>query len=99
MANQQISSAVPTANGGRYLQQLCKHWQHKLKVTMKGEDEAEIEMFSGDTVDLKAMSDALNVSIRSSNADTIDVTRTVVEDHLNRFAFREAPLDFRWSGI
>jgi hypothetical protein len=25
-------AAVPTANGSRYLQQLCKHWAHNLAV-------------------------------------------------------------------
>ena len=26
------TAEVPTANGSRYLQQLCKHWAHNLKV-------------------------------------------------------------------
>jgi uncharacterized protein len=96
MADQTISSAVPTANAQRYLQQLCRHWQHKLKVSMS-DDAAEIEMFSGDTVHLQSKDDALDVAIRSINSDTLDVTRGVVEDHLNRFAFREAPLRFEWT--
>jgi hypothetical protein len=27
------TAQVPTASGSRYLQQLCKHWQHNLEVT------------------------------------------------------------------
>jgi uncharacterized protein len=26
------ASRVPTTNGSRYLQQLCKHWSHRLAV-------------------------------------------------------------------
>ena len=28
----ETTARVPTANGSRYLQQLCKHWSHKLNV-------------------------------------------------------------------
>jgi hypothetical protein len=29
---------VPTGNGSRYLQQLCKHWSHKLQVEFSEEE-------------------------------------------------------------
>jgi hypothetical protein len=28
----ETSARVPTVNGSRYLQQLCKHWSHNLSV-------------------------------------------------------------------
>lgn len=31
------NAAVPTANGSRYLQQLCKHWSHNLAVEFTAE--------------------------------------------------------------
>ena len=29
-----VSANVPTANGSKYMQQLCKHWSHKLEVEL-----------------------------------------------------------------
>ena len=29
-----VSASVPTANGSKYMQQLCKHWSHKLEVDL-----------------------------------------------------------------
>lgn len=31
------TAAVPTAHSSKYLQQLCKHWQHNLPVTFTAE--------------------------------------------------------------
>ena len=28
-----VTAAVPTTNGSRYMQQLCKHWGHKFEVS------------------------------------------------------------------
>src|SRR5262249_15468971 len=33
----ETTARVPTANGSRYLQQLCKHWSHNLKVEFSPE--------------------------------------------------------------
>ena len=29
-----VSANVPTANGSKYMQQLCKHWSHKQEVEL-----------------------------------------------------------------
>ena len=29
-----VSASVATANGSKYMQQLCKHWSHKLEVDL-----------------------------------------------------------------
>lgn len=93
----EISSArVGTAHASRYLQQLCKHWSHKLDVTF---DEAQGTIrFPGETViSLDAGPDALNARIEAPDADTLARMKTVLAEHLDRFAFREAPLPFDWS--
>lgn len=33
-----IEAAIPTAEASRYLQQLCKHWSHKLDVSFTPND-------------------------------------------------------------
>lgn len=84
-----------TPNARKYVQQLCRHWQHKLTVEIDG-DKALITMPSGDLVALDADDARLAITI-TGNPDTLTQTRGVVVDHIDRFAFREAPLDYAWQ--
>jgi hypothetical protein len=86
---------VPTENAGRYIAQLCKHWSHKLQVE-SNDRSARIIMPSGAVTRLEAEADSLGISIEAADGDTLAVTKDVVASHLDRFAFREAPLPFEW---
>jgi uncharacterized protein len=88
------TARVPTANGTRYLQQLCKHWSHKLDVQLS-ENEG-IVRFPAAIATMKADSDALTVSVQADDNETLQRMKGVVASHLDRFAFREAPLPFEW---
>ncbi|MDF1747561.1 MAG: DUF2218 domain-containing protein [Alphaproteobacteria bacterium] len=103
-----ISTAeVPTENGNRYLQQLCKHWAHKLAVDMT-EGQGRI-IFPKDgrsgtwaedaTVTLTAHSNHLECRIEASADAQRDALQDVISSHLDRFAFREAPLSFDWQTV
>ncbi|KQN93600.1 hypothetical protein ASE95_01265 [Sphingomonas sp. Leaf231] len=87
---------VPTHSASRYLQQLAKHWSHKMEVSFS-EQEATIAFPNGATLDLRA--DSATLDVRLTVADDGDVARMrdVVASHLDRFAFREAPLTFDWQ--
>ncbi len=86
---------VPTANGSRYLQQLCKHWAHKLPVEF---DAAKgVVTFSDAVATMTAGPDALTVTIEARDTETQERMKDVVARHLDRFAFREAPLAFDWN--
>lgn len=90
-----VTATVPTTSGSRYLQQLCKHWSHKFEVNF---DPAQGEIaFPMGPIRMTAEPEAL-VVVLEPNADA-DVKRfkQVVADHLDRFAFREAPLPFDWK--
>ena len=95
---------VPTAHASKYLQQLCKHWQHNLAVEFTAEHgtvtfpkDARGAMWTDDAlVTFDAGSDALSVRIDASSAAHLDAMKGVVASHLDRFAFREAPLPFDW---
>lgn len=89
------TAAVPTRYARRYVDQLCKHWSHKLAVTQDGAT-ARIVMFSGALVTLHAGETALDVAIEAKDQAGLDETVDVVVRHLDRFAFREAPLAFDW---
>jgi hypothetical protein len=86
---------VPTAHGSRYLQQLCKHWAHKLEVTFTPEH-GRVELPEGTVAEMQAMPGALDVRIVAPDAETLERMKGVVSRHLDRFAFREAPLPFAW---
>jgi hypothetical protein len=89
-------ATIGTAHADQYLQQLCKHWSHRLAVE-SSPGRARITMPSGAIVLLHAESERLDVTIRAADAATLAETKEVVVRHLDRFAFREAPLPFDWS--
>ncbi len=89
------TAQVPTSNGARYLQQLCKHWSHKLDVQLT-ENEG-IVRFPNAVATMTAGPDALAVTVEAEDDETLQRMKGVVASHLDRFAFREAPLPFEWS--
>lgn len=99
------NAAVPTASASRYLQQLCKHWQHNLTVEFDADHgtvvfprDARGASHPGDAlVTFDATADALNVRIDATSAEQLDGLKGAVARHLDRFAFREAPLTFDWQ--
>lgn len=86
---------VPTASASRYLQQLAKHWSHKMAVTFTAE-EGTIAFPNGSHLAMKADSDTLDVVLTVPEGEDDARMRDVVSSHLDRFAFREAPLTFDW---
>ncbi len=85
---------VATGSSSRYLQQLCKHWAHKLPVT-HDTTQGRIE-FSAGVCELNAEDDTLAMKITTGEEVSLPVLEDVVERHLKRFAFRET-LEIRWS--
>lgn len=96
---------VPTASASRYLQQLCKHWSHNMDVTFdaqhgrvifpkdaRGANWPEDAVFS-----MAATADTLICTLEASVAEQLKGLQGAVERHLDRFAFREAPLSFDWQ--
>ncbi len=86
---------VPTASASRYLQQLAKHWSHKMEVTFSAE-EGTIAFPSGARLAMRAASDTLGLSLHVPTGDDSARMRRVVEEHIDRFAFREGPLTYDW---
>lgn len=95
---------VATSHASRYLQQLCKHWSHKLEVEFdpaRGRvvfpKDIRGAAYPEDGVALfSANPDNLEVTLEASSADQLSSLKEVVASHLDRFAFREAPLTFDW---
>jgi uncharacterized protein len=87
---------APTASASRYVQQLVKHWSHKFETRFA--DGIGFVLFGED---IQARFDALEAGIRitldTPGTEEDARLRSVIERHLDRFAFREAPLAFHWE--
>ena len=98
------TASVPTDHASRYLQQLCKHWQHNLEVeftpergTIRFPKDVRGATWDDDaTTLLEAAPAALTVTITASSPEHLEAMKGVIASHLDRFAFREAPLPFNW---
>jgi len=90
------STRVPTASASRYLQQLAKHWSHKLAVSYTPEA-GTIDFPNGAHVELRAGPATLAVVVTVPDGVDLAGMCGVVAEHLDRFAFREAPLPFNWA--
>jgi hypothetical protein len=98
------TASVPTASGSRYMQQLCKHWAHNLAVEFDAREgrvtfprDARGAAWPGDAlVTMTAGEDALLCRIDASAPGQLEALKGAVARHLDRFAFREAPLPFDW---
>ena len=86
---------VPTIHAGRYLQQLCKHWSHKFEVNFT--PDAGVIALPFGPAHLSAGPEALTIRLDLADATAAERAQTVVAEHLNRFAFREVPLEFSWT--
>jgi hypothetical protein len=99
------SARVPTTSASKYLQQLCKHWSHSLAVEFTADHgtivfprEGRAGTFPADArVTFDAGEDALTIRIDGSTDEQLRALEGVVARHLDRFAFREAPLPFEWQ--
>lgn len=88
------SAAVSTPLASRYLQQLCKHFGHRLEVEFT--PEAGRIAFPGGECLLAASGETLAMTVRAAGAEELARLQGVVASHLERFAFREPP-SIEWS--
>lgn len=94
-----------TDKASRYLQQLCKHWEHNLKVdytadhgTIVFPKDARGANWPGDgLVTLDAKPDGIAIRIDASAPEQAEGLKGAIERHLDRFAFREEGLKYAWE--
>lgn len=98
------TARVPTTHASKYLQQVCKHWEHNLQVEFDAQAgrivfprDARGAAWAGDAVvTFTALPDTLECRIDASEPGQLAGLKGAVERHVDRFAFREAPLGYPW---
>ena len=80
---------VRTQMASRYLQQLCKHFGHKIPAEFTPE-EGTIRFPFGICA-LKATDDVLSLDVSATSEEDLQRMRGVIGSHLERFAFRDTP--------
>ncbi|EAQ04703.1 hypothetical protein OB2597_05455 [Pseudooceanicola batsensis HTCC2597] len=83
-----------TPNASRYLQQLCKHFEHKIAVDYD-DRKGKAALPSGEAT-LAASDEALTVTVSAEDDPGLERARFIVDDHLKRFAFREDCQGMDW---
>jgi uncharacterized protein len=84
-----------TPNASRYLQQLCKHFGHKVEV--------EFDAWRGvaalppGPARMHATDTELTVTVTGRNPDEITRAKGIIDSHLARFAFREDFQTMDWG--
>ncbi len=89
------NATIPTSYVKKYMTQICKHWSHKFEVSLD-EQNGSADL-PGGLVRFVAKEDSLEVELTPKEPTNLPRMKDVVADHLNRFAFREAPLPIDWS--
>ena len=83
------STFFKTENAERYLGTLCKHFGHKVPVTLEP-GSGRIELPFGQCT-LSANAAGLRLTATAPDQLQLDKTIEVISSHLERFAFRENP--------
>ena len=85
----QSEARIKSERASIYLQQLCKHFAHRLPVEFTPE-RGQIT-FSVGTCRLAANGDELTLSAEAADDTQLSQLQDVVARHLLRFAFRDPP--------
>ncbi len=88
------STLIKTKHASKYLQQLCKHFAHKVEVDYDAEK--GLVQFPPGPCTILASGDDLRFSCTSEQEQGLQVMHSIIEQHLVKFAWREE-LTFLWD--
>ena len=82
----------------RYIQQLVGHWGHKYATTYdEGDGMGAFPFSDTETAVMTAHHDGIAITLTTADKERNEHMRGVIERHIDRFAFREAPLTYEWK--
>lgn len=91
----QLTGTLTTAKASGYLQQLCKHFAHKVEVTFTPTTGQII--FGFGTADLTASDTMLTVTLTLTSGDDFTGPKHVIDKHLAIFTHREGGVGLTWQ--
>ncbi|MBR9763407.1 MAG: DUF2218 domain-containing protein [Rhodobacteraceae bacterium] len=80
-------STFETGNGSKYMQQLLKHFAHKIDVEYD-ESDGRAALPTGPAT-LRADAQGLHMQVTAPDAEGLERAKHIIESHLVRFAFRD----------
>ncbi len=86
-----------TEHASRYLQQLCKHFAHKIEVQFD-ETSGQAQFPSG-IATLTASPKELIVILSADSDEGLERSRGAIDSHLKTFAFRESYTTMNWAAL
>lgn len=89
-----ITARAETESASKYLQQLCKHFAHKVPSTYD-ETDGKVEFPMGDCT-MQATSDVLTVTCHCKETDGLTQMGQIIDKHLERFAWKEK-VELTWA--
>lgn len=87
--------SVKTDKAAKYLVQLCKHFAHKVEVDLH-ETTGDVAFPMGPCV-ITAKDGCLIFDGQSDKPEGIEKMKDIIIVHLDKFAWRETPLDYHWE--
>ncbi len=90
-----LTGTLKTAKASGYLQQLCKHFAHKVEVSFT--PEAGHILFGFGRTDLTATDDMLSVTLTLTEGDNFNGPKHVIDKHLAIFTHRKGGVGLTWE--
>ena len=99
------ATTAATANGfakcdkpERYIQQVVSHWSHKMATSYdEGDGMGTFPFSDTETAVMTARPAGIGITLTTGDHERNQHMRGVIERHIDRFAFREAPLAYEWT--
>lgn len=91
----QQTGTFETAKASHYLQQLCKHFAHKVEVEHTA-NAGWADLPPGRST-MRALDGVLEITVTADDADGLIRARAIIDDHLVRFAHRENFSAMNWG--
>ena len=82
----------------RYIKQLVSHWGHKYATSYdEGDGMGSFPFSDTESAVMTAHHDGIAITLVTPDRERNEHMRGVIERHIDRFAFREAPLTYEWT--